>query len=105
MQPNAERDGTEAPSGMVKTREAEPRIDKLPPYRVLLHNDDVNEMLDVARAIVELTPLDSHRATMVMLEAHLRGVALVLLTHKERAELYQEQFASKKLVVTIEPVE
>ena len=33
------------------------------------------------------------------------GVALLLTTHKERAELYQEQFQSKGLTVTIEPAE
>jgi ATP-dependent Clp protease adaptor protein ClpS len=35
----------------------------------------------------------------------MSGVALVLVTHKERAELYVEQFASKRLTVTIEPAE
>ena len=33
------------------------------------------------------------------------GVALLLTTHKERAELYKDQFESKGLVVTIEPEE
>ena len=31
--------------------------------------------------------------------------SLLLTTHKERAELYQEQFTSKGLTVTIEPAE
>ena len=30
---------------------------------------------------------------------------MLLVTHKERAELYQEQFESKGLTVTIEPAE
>ena len=33
------------------------------------------------------------------------GVALLLVTHKERAELYADQFQSKGLTVTIEPAE
>ena len=37
------------------------------------------------------------------LEAHETGVSLLLVTHQERAELYQEQFASCGLTVTIEP--
>ena len=37
------------------------------------------------------------------LEAHNAGVSLLLTTHKERAELYQDQFKSKGLTVTIEP--
>jgi ATP-dependent Clp protease adapter protein ClpS len=40
-----------------------------------------------------------------MMEAHTTGVALVLTTHRERAELYQEQFKSRRLTVTIEPAE
>ncbi len=38
-------------------------------------------------------------------ELHETGVALLLTTHKELAELYKEQFQSKGLVVTIEPAE
>jgi ATP-dependent Clp protease adaptor protein ClpS len=75
----------------------------LPPWRVLLHNDDKNEMLFVIHAIVELTPLNREDAMKRMLEAHDTGVALLLVTHKERAELYQEQFQSKGLTCTIEP--
>src|SRR5580700_5145247 len=75
----------------------------LPPWRVLLHNDDKNEMLFVIHAIVELTPLNREDALHRMLEAHKSGVALLLVTHKERAELYQDQFQSKGLTTTIEP--
>ena len=77
----------------------------LPPFRVLLHNDAHNDMMFVVRSIVELTPLNAPLARDVMLTAHEAGVAQVLTTHKERAELYQEQFASKGLIVTIEPAE
>lgn len=82
---------------------ARPRTDDLPPFRVLLHNDDVNTGDYVVQAIQELTPLNHARAIDVMLEADATGVALVLTTHKERAELYAEQFTSKNLTVTIEP--
>ena len=75
----------------------------LPPWKVLLHNDEKNEMLFVIRAIVELTPLNREDALTRMLEAHKSGVALLLVTHKERAELYQDQFQSISLTVTIEP--
>jgi ATP-dependent Clp protease adaptor protein ClpS len=59
----------------------------------------------VVTTLVELTPLDRTRAVEIMLEAHNTGTALVLVTHKERAELYHDQFKSKKLRVTIEPAE
>lgn len=82
---------------------AHPIVDRLPPYAVLLHNDEQTEMLDVIETITELTPLNRHRAVEVMLEAHMQGVSLVLTTHRELAELYMEQFESKGLTVTIEP--
>jgi ATP-dependent Clp protease adaptor protein ClpS len=90
-----------------KTRPApqRPPVDFLPLFRVLLHNDDKNEAGSVVSTIVELTPLNHDRAVQVMLEAHKTGVGLLLVTHKERAELYQEQFQSKFLSVTIEPIE
>lgn len=75
----------------------------LPPYRVLLHNDDVNTFEHVILAILKLTPLKETEAVQRTLEAHQRGVSLLLVTHRERAELYVEQFATYKLTVTAEP--
>jgi ATP-dependent Clp protease adaptor protein ClpS len=77
----------------------------LPPFKVLLHNDDKNDMEYVVSTILELTTLNENDAIVRMTEAHKSGVALLLVTHKERAELYQEQFTSKQLVVSIEPAE
>ncbi len=77
----------------------------LPPWKVLLHNDDKNTLEHVVGTIVELTTLKKEDAVTRTLEAHETGVALLLTTHKERAELYKEQFESKSLVVTIEPAE
>ncbi len=76
---------------------------QLPRYKVLLHNDDRNEMTYVVGVIRKLTPLSREEAMVRMWEAHTSGVALLLVTHKERAELYSEQFASCGLTVTIEP--
>ncbi len=75
----------------------------LPPWKVLLHNDDKNEMLFVVETIVALTPLNAQDAQERTIEAHKSGVSLLLTTHKERAELYEDQFKSKGLTVTIEP--
>ena len=90
-------------AGATATQTAPPKLDRLPPYRVMLHNDDVNEMLDVVSAILELTRLNRTRAFEIMLTAQEHGCCLVLITHRERAELYQDQFRSKGLTVTIEP--
>lgn len=80
-----------------------PRVDHLPPFKVLLHNDDMNDMGFVVQSLIELTPLRLPAAVKVMESAHEEGVALVLVTHRERAELYCEQFATKGLCATTEP--
>ncbi|HTW95863.1 MAG TPA: ATP-dependent Clp protease adaptor ClpS [Tepidisphaeraceae bacterium] len=91
------------PKQSTKARPKPPQL--LPPWKVLLHNDDKNDMPFVILAITELTPLTEQEAKLRMIEAHETGVALLLTTHKERAELYQDQFHSKGLTVTIEPAE
>ncbi len=77
----------------------------LPPWKVLLHNDDKNDMDYVVDTVVELTPLKEQEAKLRTLECHNSGVSLLLVTHKERAELYKEQFHSRSLTVSIEPSE
>lgn len=84
-------------------RPAPPRVDRLPPWRVLLHNDDVNDFEFVIATVIELTALAPEEAVVRTLEAHESGLALLLCTHREHAELLQEQFTSKRLTVTIEP--
>ena len=57
----------------------------LPPWKVLLHNDDKNSFDHVIGTIMELTPLNEQDATLRAKEADKTGVALLLTTHKERA--------------------
>ena len=78
---------------------------QLPPYRVLLHNDDINDISFVAHTVHELTPHSRATAVDITWRAHRRGVAIVVTTHQERAELYRDQFRSRGLSVTIEPAE
>lgn len=75
---------------------------QLPPYKVLLHNDDVNTFEHVILAVMKLAALPLEAAIEKTVEAHESGVALLLVTHQERAELYVDQFMSMKLTVTIE---
>ncbi len=79
------------------------KVERLPPFRVILHNDDVNTMDHVVLTIRKLTPLTQIEAIERTLEAHETGCAVLLVTHRERAELYCEQFATFKLTVTCEP--
>jgi ATP-dependent Clp protease adaptor protein ClpS len=75
----------------------------LPPYAVILHNDDVNEMGHVVRSLRRSVPgLTLERATDIMLEAHSHGRALVIVCPLELAELYQTRLQSCQLTATIE---
>jgi ATP-dependent Clp protease adaptor protein ClpS len=96
-------EGQAAVQDAPKTKPRAPKPRTLPPYKVLLHNDNRNDMEHVVRVICQLTALSTEEAIQRMLEAHNSGVALLLTTHKERAELYVEQFASCGLTVTAEP--
>lgn len=97
------------PSTAVATPKKEPKHEvrpgRLPMYRVILHNDDVNTVEHVIACITVLTGLNQQDAENRTLEAHRTGCALLLVTHKERAELFVEQFQSASLTVTIEPDE
>ena len=75
----------------------------LPPYRLLLHNDDVNSMEHVVWALLACVPeLAPQEAVAAMLEAHEHGVAQVLVCPLERAELYRDRLAGQGLTATIE---
>ena len=93
------------PERAAATQSAPIKPQLLPLYRVILHNDDKNFMEEVVARIVVLTGLRKEDAIHRTIEAHQTGCALLLVTHKERAELYVEQFQSTGLTVTIEPDE
>ena len=77
----------------------------LPPYHVVLHNDDVNDMMHVVRALLASVPeLDERQAVTVMMEAHHHGRAQVIACPLERAELYRDRLQSFSLTATIERV-
>lgn len=98
---NSSRDGGTAT--VVRPRKAPPKVDHLPQWKILLHNDDMNEVGYVVETIVELTTINPLQALLQTLEADRSGLALLMTTHRERAELLQEQFTCKRLTVSIEP--
>jgi ATP-dependent Clp protease adaptor protein ClpS len=87
----------------VRPTKAPGPVDRLPPFNVLLHNDDEHDMEFVVRSLVRCASLQPHRAVQAMLEAHEKGVALVATCHRELAELIQERLQSDGLTATIEP--
>lgn len=85
------------------TKPAPPKVDRLPPWRVILHNDDVNDVGYVVETIIELVHVNPRQALLCTLTAHRTGLSLLVCTHREKAELLQDQFKCKALTVTIEP--
>src|SRR5579864_6336354 len=80
------------------------RAELFPPYKVILFNDDYNEMNYVVAALLHaINGLSSQEAERIMLTAHLTGSAIVVVCPKEIAEYYQERLLSYGLTATIEP--
>jgi ATP-dependent Clp protease adapter protein ClpS len=59
----------------------------------------------IVRTIMELTRLCRAEATHKMWEAYHCGRSVLLVTYRERAELYAERFNERGLTVSIEPQE
>ena len=59
---------TAKPKRSSKPKNKPPQM--LPPWKVMLHNDDKNDMHFVVRTIVELTPLKQQEAELRTLKAH-----------------------------------
>ncbi len=75
----------------------------IPRYKVLLHNDDVNSMEHVVKALRQVFKFELEECVRIMLEAHDEGVALCIVEPLEQAELHRDQLLSFSLVATIEP--
>jgi ATP-dependent Clp protease adapter protein ClpS len=75
----------------------------LPRYKVILHQGAIDDLMFVVRSVMELTRFPRAEATHKMWEAYHCGRSVLLTTYLERAELYVEQFATKGLIVSVEP--
>ena len=74
----------------------------LPPYNVILHNDDVNDMVWVIQSLLICVPsLSQDEAFDIMMQAHTHGEALVITCPLEQAELYRERLEGRRLTATI----
>lgn len=83
-----------------------PNVDRrqalLPPYAVILHNDDVHAMVEVIQALRRSIPgISTMKATRIMLEAHNSGQAVVIICPLEQAEYYQQRLQTYGLTVTV----
>jgi ATP-dependent Clp protease adaptor protein ClpS len=80
------------------------RAKLLPPYNVILFNDEYNSMDYVVAVLLHtINTLTQAEAEQIMLTAHLIGNAIVITCPKETAEFYQERILSYGLTATIAP--
>lgn len=76
---------------------------RLPCYKVILLHNASLDLMFIVRTVMQLTRLCRAEATHKMWEAVNRGQSVVLVTYKERAELFVEQFADAGLPTRLEP--
>ena len=80
------------------------RAKLLPPYNVILFNDEYNSMDYVVAVLLHtINTLTQAEAEQIMLTAHLMGSAVVITCPRETAEFYQERIRSYGLTATIAP--
>lgn len=77
----------------------------LPRCKLILHHNDTLELMFIVRTVMELTRLCRAEATHKMWEAYHTGRSVLLVTYRERAELFAEQFTERGLTVSIEQQE
>ena len=71
---------------------------------MIRHNDDYTTMEHVVATLQKVIPrMSVRRAVDIMMEAHTKGKAVATKTHKELAELYEEELRAEGLIATIEP--
>lgn len=78
------------------------KVKNMPQFKVLLHNDDIHSVADAVKAIQRIMHFDVEQSTELAQEAQSKEVCLLCVTHKEKAELIQDQFQTLTFKVTIE---
>ena len=66
-------------------------VKKLPPYHVILHNDEDHSFPYVIAMLQQLFGIPFEKGHKMAHEVHEKGKVIVITTSKEHAELKQEQ--------------
>jgi ATP-dependent Clp protease adaptor protein ClpS len=85
------------PDTIVKTRpkpSSQTKTRLLPPYNVILENDEYHSMEFVVSVLVQALNCTAHKAVQLMLQAHNTGRAIIWTGAKEVAELKIEQIST-----------
>lgn len=84
----------EPETSVAVAEEQETRTKKLPPYNVIILNDEVHTFEYVIELLTKLFAHSLPVAESLTWQIHNRGRAVVYTTHKEKAELKREQVIS-----------
>jgi ATP-dependent Clp protease adaptor protein ClpS len=80
------------PETVVRTRpKRQDKTKQLPPYHVILHNDDDHTFEYVIHMMQRLFGHPVERGHQIAVEVHTKGRVIVDTTSKERAELKRDQ--------------
>ncbi|KAL3824769.1 hypothetical protein ACJIZ3_020798 [Penstemon smallii] len=75
-----------------------------PPYRVMLHNDNFNKREYVVQVLMKVIPgMTLDNAVNIMQEAHINGLAVVIICAQADAEEHCTQLRGNGLLSSIEP--
>ncbi|CAL1392801.1 unnamed protein product [Linum trigynum] len=75
-----------------------------PPYRVMLHNDNFNKREYVVQVLMKVIPgMTVDNAVNIMQEAHINGLAVVIICAQADAEDHCTQLRGNGLLSSIEP--
>ena len=73
---------------------ARPRVEKLPPYNVVLLDDDHHTYAYVIEMLGVLFGYDAQKAFKLAEEVDTKGRVILLTTHREKAELKRDQITA-----------
>jgi ATP-dependent Clp protease adapter protein ClpS len=73
------------------------------PFNLILFNDESHGMDEVAFQIIKAIKCSQERALSIMMEAHIKGRAVVFTGNRERCEHVEAILAEIQLRTVIEP--
>ena len=85
---------TTAPPEVEVADETETRAKQLPPYAVVIHNDDHNSVVFVTLVLQKVFSYPLEKCFQIMMEAHETGRAVAWVGSREVAELKADQIHS-----------
>ncbi len=89
-----ERAPVRTPARAKPTPRNDDQPERLPPYAVVLHNDDVNTFEHVIRTLKKVFGYNTAHAFLLAVRAHRSGRAVVWSGQKEHAEFKADQVRS-----------